>query len=128
MIDPSCRTPCGATSLGGASSMCSEPSRLVWPIVAVALAGSLTLPLIVIVTSACQPWRLMSLTFPTVTSGNCASMVYAPGPLPWVPGSGNELTPRQLEQADTAATDRTASALAVNGRLQRAPITTPPRV
>ena len=37
--------PPAATSVGGASSMCSEPSRLVWPTLAVALAGSSTSPL-----------------------------------------------------------------------------------
>ncbi len=38
--EPSCSLPCGGTSVGGASSMCSDPSRLVWPSLAVALAGS----------------------------------------------------------------------------------------
>ena len=94
--EPSCSLPCGGTSVGGASSMCSEPSRLVWPSVAVALAGSSTSPLSFIVTSACQPWRSILVTVPTFTSptrtrefgsmlstsGICAWMVNPPGPCP----------------------------------------------
>ena len=48
--------------------MCRVPSRLVWPILAVALAGRSTSPLSRIVTSACQPCRSILVTVPTVTS------------------------------------------------------------
>ncbi len=52
---PSRSLPCGGASVGGASSTCSEPSRLVCPTVAVALAGRSTSPLSRMVTSACHP-------------------------------------------------------------------------
>jgi len=66
--EPSCSLPCGGTSFGGASSMCSEPSKLVWPSLAVALAGNWTSPLSSMVTKACQPCRSILVTLPTVTS------------------------------------------------------------
>src|SRR6476659_6131172 len=114
--EPSCSLPCGGTSVGGASSMCSEPSRLVWPSLAVALAGSWTSPLSFIVTSACQPWRSILVTVPTFTSptrtrelgsmlstsGICAWMVNPPGPVPCTPGSGSEFNPCQPAQPANA--------------------------
>ena len=116
--EPSVSLPSGGTSVGGANSMCSEPSRLVWPMVAVALAGSSTSPSRVIVSSACQPWRSIFVTLPTVTSptctrefgsrlltsGSCAWMVYEPGPPPAVPGSCIELRPRQPQPANAVRT------------------------
>ena len=60
--EPSCSLPWGGASVGGASSMCSEPNRLVWPSLAVALAGRSTSPLSSIVTNACQPWRSIFVT------------------------------------------------------------------
>ncbi len=60
--------PRAATSVGGASSIWSEPNRLVWPSVAVAFAGSSTSPLSSIVTSACQPCRSIFVMWPTFTS------------------------------------------------------------
>ena len=77
---PRAACPAAWTSVGGASSTCSEPSRLVWPILAVALAGSSTSPSSRIVTSACQPCRSILVTLPTVTSPTrtrefCSSVV-----------------------------------------------------
>ena len=53
---------------GAASSMCCEPSRLVWPILAVALAGSLTVGSTSSVSTAIQFFNSMARTLPTKTS------------------------------------------------------------
>ena len=88
------------------------------PILAVALAGRSTSPLSCIVTNACQPWRSIFVTWPTVTSatrtrefgwmlltsGICAWITKEPGPLPCVPGSGSVFSPRQ-PQPDVPAND-----------------------
>ncbi|CFR87193.1 Uncharacterised protein [Mycobacterium tuberculosis] len=87
------------------------------PILAVALAGKSTSPSSRMVTNACQPWRSIFVTWPTVTSatrtrefgwmlltsGSCAWTAKDPGPLPCVPGSGSEFSPRQPQLATTAA-------------------------
>ena len=105
--------PPGAVFAGGANSMCSDPSRLVWPIETVELAGRSTSPLSLRVSKACQPCRSMVVTVPTLTSptrtrefswmlftsGSWAWIVKAPGPLPWVPGSGSEFSPRHWQPA-----------------------------
>ena len=76
--------------------MCCEPSKLVWPSLAVALAGRSTSPFRRMVTNACQSWRWIFVTLPTVTSatrtrefccrlltsGICAWITKEPGPLP----------------------------------------------
>src|ERR1700739_1162612 len=77
--------------------MCGDPNTLVWPTVAVALPGRFTSPSSFIVISACQPWRSILVTVPTltsptrtrefcstvVTSGSCAWTSKAPGPCPF---------------------------------------------
>ena len=60
--------PCGLRRWSGASSMCWEPSRLVCPTFAVALAGRWTSPSIRIVTRACQSRTSIPVTLPTLTS------------------------------------------------------------
>ena len=117
MSEPSCSLPCGGSFVGGASSMCKEPSRLVVPILAVALAGRLTSPFRRMLSNACQPWRSILVTWPTVTSatrtrefgsmlltsGICAWITKEPEPVPCVPGRGSEFSPRQ-PQPGIAAT------------------------
>lgn len=68
MSDPWCSRPCGVESVGAASSTCIEPSRLVWPTLAVALAGRSTSRLMRIVISACHPWRSILVMLPTVAA------------------------------------------------------------
>src|SRR3981189_1044382 len=127
ITDPSCSLPAGAALVGGASSTCSDPSRLVWPTVAVALAGRSTSPLMLMVSRARQPLRSILVTLPTVTSptrtrefcsmlstsGSCAWIVYEPGPPPSVPGSGTEFRPRQPHLDSPAAANTTSSPTAM---------------
>ena len=107
--------PCGASPVGGLSSMCIDPSRLVCPTLAVLLAGRWTSPSIRMVTSACQSCTSILVTLPTLTSptrtrvfcwitttsGNCAWIVYEPGPSPTVPGSVSEFRPRHWHPGST---------------------------
>src|SRR5882672_5048425 len=121
MSDPSCSLPCGGASVGGASSTCSEPNRLVCPNFTVALAGRSTSPSSDTVSSACQPCSSTFVTLPTVTSptrtrelgcklvtlGNSAWIAYEAGPPPAVPGSGNVFSPCQPQLEDPASATAT---------------------
>ncbi len=142
MSEPLCSLPFGGASVGGASSICSEPRRLVKPIVAVELSGRITSRFRLIVTRACHPWRSIFVSVPTLTSptrtrelgwmlltsGNSAWIMNAPSPPPWVPGIGNEFNPRQSPQPDIPASAATAATLltmrrvcVINRHLLRAP-------
>ncbi|SLH82835.1 Uncharacterised protein [Mycobacteroides abscessus subsp. abscessus] len=68
MTSPGRSCPSGTTSVGGLSSTWLEPSKLVWPILAMALAGRRTSRLSETVTRACQSCTSMSVTEPTSTS------------------------------------------------------------
>ena len=60
--------PLGACPSGGFSARCIEPSRLVWPTVATALAGITTSGFTETSTSACQSVTVILRTLPTTTS------------------------------------------------------------
>ena len=93
--------------MGGASATCLDPSRLVWPILAVALAGSDTEPSSATVTRACQLSVSIALILPTVTSltmtgefglidvtsGISITTEKLPSPRPAAPGSDTEFSP-----------------------------------
>ncbi|KDP06746.1 hypothetical protein MAV101_10400 [Mycobacterium avium subsp. hominissuis 101] len=68
MTEPAVSRPTGGSPLGGASSMCIDPSRLVWPSLAVELAGRCTSPSMRMVTRACQSCSSILVTLPTLTS------------------------------------------------------------
>ncbi len=68
ITEPFLSSPCGGASVGGASSMCIEPSRLVVPTLAVLFAGRWTSPLMRMVTRACQSCTSILVTLPTLTS------------------------------------------------------------
>src|SRR5882757_6249023 len=135
ITDPSRNRPSGGTSLGTESSMCWLPSRLVWPTLAVALAGSTTLALSFMVTRACQPSRSIPVTLPTVTSstrtrefcsmlstsGICALTVYAPGPSPCTPGNGTEFSPPAPQPDTTTDTAAVSTANRISLRLIMTP-------
>ena len=67
-VAPGCRRPLGFSPIGGSSAKCIDPSRLVCPTVATALAGTATSGLTEISTSACQSSTVILPTLPTTTS------------------------------------------------------------
>src|SRR3954468_499517 len=107
MVAPGCNLPLGFWPSGGLSAKCIEPSRLVCPTVATALAGTTTSGLTEISTSACHWSTFIVPTLPTTTSliitGEFDSIVEtfgistwyltASGPRPTAPGSGKEFRP-----------------------------------
>ncbi len=74
MVSPLFRG-CGEASFGAASSTCWVPSRLVWPILAVAFAGSRTAGSTSSVRVATQFFNLMSRTMPTHTSATLTRLL-----------------------------------------------------
>jgi hypothetical protein len=60
--------PVGDCPTGGFRARCIEPSRLVCPTEATALAGTTTSGFTEISTSACQSRTVIRLTLPTTTS------------------------------------------------------------
>src|SRR5579875_683440 len=107
IVAPGLSLPVGGWPSGGLSSKCIDPSRLVCPTLATALAGTTTSGLTPTSTSACQPCTVILATLPTTTSsimtGEFDSMVptlgistwnsWAAGPRPTAPGSGSEFRP-----------------------------------
>ena len=69
------RNGCGDGFGGAASSTCCVPSRLVWPIFAVAFAGSFTAASTSSVSVAIQFFSLMSRTVPTHTSATLTRLL-----------------------------------------------------
>src|SRR5215217_4283707 len=107
MVAPGCNLPLGFWPSGGLSAKCIEPSRLVCPTVATALAGTTTSGLTEISTSACHWSTFIVPTLPTTTSliitgefdsivatfGTSTWYLTASGPRPTAPGSGKEFRP-----------------------------------
>jgi hypothetical protein len=67
-VEPGCKRPLGFLPIGGLSARCIEPSRLVCPTVATALAGTVTSGFTEISTSACQFSTVILPMLPTTTS------------------------------------------------------------
>ncbi len=68
MVAPGVSVPLGDWPNGGSSAKCIEPSRLVCPTVATALAGTATPGCSETSTSACQFRTVILPTLPTTTS------------------------------------------------------------
>ena len=68
IVEPGSSRPRGASPSGGFSATCIDPSRLVWPTVATALAGTTTSGCTETSTFACHPCTVILPTLPTTTS------------------------------------------------------------
>jgi hypothetical protein len=68
MVPPGTSRPLGFSPSGALSATCIEPSRLVCPTLATALAGISMSGFTEISTSACQPLSVILPTLPTTTS------------------------------------------------------------